>query len=50
MFVPLSYIFIILLNKGVAGVWYAEFFSFIVFSIVVYRRFKKMKWAEIVMF
>lgn len=47
MFVPLTYLFIIVLNKGVAGVWYAEIMSFLVFCIVIFMRFKSKKWTQI---
>lgn len=47
MFVPLTYLFIIVLNKGVAGVWYAEIMSFLVFCVVIFIRFKSKKWTEI---
>ncbi|SKC84776.1 MATE family efflux transporter [Maledivibacter halophilus] len=47
MFVPLTYLFIIVLDKGVVGVWYAEIMSFLVFSIVISLRFKSKKWTEI---
>lgn len=50
MFVPLTYLFTILLNQGVTGVWYAEISSFLVFSVVIYKRFKAMEWTEIQMF
>lgn len=50
MFVPLTYIFIILLNFNITGVWYAEISSFIVFSAVIFNRFKRMEWAKIKMF
>jgi len=46
-FVPLSYLFIIVLEQGVAGLWQAEILSILVVSTVVYRRFKSKKWAEI---
>ena len=50
VFVPLSYLFTILLNQGVTGVWYAEITSFVVFSFVIYKRFYAMEWSEIRMF
>lgn len=50
MFIPLTYLFIIYYNLGVAGVWYAEISSFIFFSVIIYRRFKAMEWAKIQMF
>ncbi|MGM0444918.1 MAG: MATE family efflux transporter [Bacillota bacterium] len=50
VFVPLTYLFTIYLNQGVTGVWYAEITSFVVFSIVIYKRFYAMEWTEIKMF
>jgi putative MATE family efflux protein len=50
VFVPLTYLFTILLNQGVVGVWYAEITSFIIFSIVIYKRFYSMEWSKIRMF
>jgi len=50
MFVPLTYLFTILLNQGVTGVWYAEISSFVVFSFVIFKRFQAMEWTEIRMF
>ena len=50
MFVPLTYLFTILLQQGVTGVWYAEISSFVVFSFVIFKRFKAMEWTEIRMF
>ncbi len=47
MFVPLSYLFIITLEKGIAGIWIAEIISFICFSAIMFTRFKSMKWAMI---
>lgn len=50
LFVPLTYIFVKYFNFGVSSVWYAEIASFIVFSLVIYRRFIAMEWAKIRMF
>lgn len=50
IFVPLTYLFTIILNQGVAGVWYAEITSFVVFSIVIFKRFYSMEWSKIKMF
>ncbi|ACL69684.1 MATE family efflux transporter [Halothermothrix orenii] len=50
IFIPLSYVFAIILQYGVAGVWIAEISSFIIFSILINRRFKSMKWAKIKIF
>lgn len=46
-FVPFSYLFIITLDQKVAGLWYSEILSIVVFSIVLYYRFKSRKWAHI---
>jgi len=50
IFIPLSYYLIIIKNYGVSGVWFAEIASFAFISLVVLRRFLKMKWAEIEFF
>lgn len=47
LFVPLSYVFITLLNGGVAGLWYAEIISILTFSVLIYSRFRSQKWASI---
>lgn len=47
IFVPLSYYLIVIKDLGVAGVWLAEVSSFLLISLIVIRRFTKMKWAEI---
>ncbi len=46
-FVPLSYLFIITLKNGVIGLWYAEIISFIVFSGVIFMRFRSRKWTKL---
>jgi putative MATE family efflux protein len=48
MFVPLSYIFIVYLNLGVKSIWIAEISAFLVFSMIMLKRFQSMKWAEII--
>jgi len=50
VFIPLSYIFVVKNNFGVAGVWMAETTSFLIFSIIVFKRFINMKWAQIKIF
>src|SRR6056297_1205901 len=50
VFVPLTYLFTIYLKQGVSGVWYAEITSFVIFSIVIFKRFYAMEWTEIRMF
>lgn len=47
IFIPFSYIFIILMEQGLVGVWYAEIASFIVFSAVIFLRFHNKKWVNI---
>ncbi|MBN2618562.1 MAG: MATE family efflux transporter, partial [Spirochaetales bacterium] len=46
IFIPLSYLFINRMNLGLAGVWYAEIISFIVFSTQFFFRFKSRKWVK----
>lgn len=47
IFIPLSYVFILLGNTGIKGVWYAEITSFVISSVVVFIRFKSKKWSLI---
>lgn len=47
IFVPVSYIFINIYSYGVSGLWISEILSFLIFNIVIFRRFKGGKWAEI---
>lgn len=47
VFLPLSFLFIRYTNAGVAGVWYAETISFIIFSIIMFKRFQSKKWASL---
>jgi len=47
LFIPLSYLFIIRLETGLAGVWYAEMTSFAVFGSQLLLRFKSRKWADL---
>lgn len=47
MLIPVSYIFIIPLQKGVAGMWYAEIITFIIFSSVMIMRFRGKKWVKL---
>ncbi len=46
-FIPLSYIFIIVLKQGVIGMWYGEIISFLIFNIIMFMRFKSKKWVNI---
>ena len=45
LFVPLSYLFILLLDQGVAGLWQAEIISILTTALIIYRRFHSKKWA-----
>ncbi len=47
VFVPLSYLTIIWLDYGVAGIWIAEIISFALFNAVIMKRFKSKKWTDI---
>lgn len=47
VFIPLCYLFILTLGLGVIGLWWAELCSFVLFDLIIYHRFKKMKWAKI---
>lgn len=47
LFVPLSYVFILALKGGVAGLWYAEIISILFFSALLLIRFKSQKWSTI---
>lgn len=46
-FLPGTYLTIVLLKTGVAGLWYAEIISFVVFSSIMYKRFRGRKWAQL---
>ena len=45
LFVPLSYLFILTLNQGVAGLWQAEIISILSTAFIIFRRFHSRKWA-----
>lgn len=47
IFIPLTYVFVILLDQGLVGVWYGEIISFLVFSAVIFLRFHRKKWTNI---
>ncbi|WP_199872927.1 MATE family efflux transporter [Inediibacterium massiliense] len=47
MYVPLCYVFIILLKIGIAGMWISEILSFFVFASIMFIRFKRQKWTQI---
>jgi len=46
LFIPLSYLFVIKLQTGLGGIWYAEIISFAVFGSQLLLRFKNRKWAD----
>lgn len=50
IFVPLTYIFVSYYNFGITSVWYAEITSFLIFTVIIYRRFAAREWANIAMF
>lgn len=45
LFVPLSYLFILILEQGVAGLWQAEIVSILATAFIIFRRFHSRKWA-----
>ncbi len=47
MLIPIAYIFIIPLQKGVAGMWYAEIITFIIFNGILIKKFKDRKWTRL---
>ncbi|WBW99072.1 MATE family efflux transporter [Oceanirhabdus sp. W0125-5] len=47
IFVPISSLLILVLNMGIAAVWYAEILSFVIFSVVIFLRFRSKKWADV---
>jgi len=47
VFVPLTYIFVLVLEQGIAGIWYAEIISFIIFGTQLFFRFKSRKWVKL---
>ncbi len=47
IFVPLSYLFVIYMNTGIPGIWYAEMISFAVFGTILYLRFHNRKWLNL---
>ena len=47
IFIPLSYLFVIHMNRGLAGVWFAEIASFAVFGSLLLVRFFGRKWTGI---
>lgn len=47
IFVPFTYFFVIVLNTGLSGIWYAEMISFAIFGTQLLLRFRSRKWAFI---
>lgn len=47
LFVPLSYVFILMLNQGVAGLWQAEILSIFATALITFNRFHSRKWAKL---
>jgi Na+-driven multidrug efflux pump len=47
IFVPLNYILVQFLDYGIESVWMAEMTSFLIFSIIMFLRFERGKWADI---
>lgn len=47
LFVPLCYVFTLMLNQGVAGLWQAEILSIFATAMITHARFKSRKWSEI---
>ena len=45
LFVPLSYLFILTLNQGVAGLWQAEIISILATAFIIFKRFHSKEWA-----
>lgn len=45
LFVPLSYLFILTLNQGVAGLWQAEILSILATAVIIFKRFHSREWA-----
>lgn len=47
IFLPLSYFLILKWDQGVMGLWQAELISFLIFSSLIFKRFKGRKWMKI---
>lgn len=45
LFVPLSYLFILTLEQGVAGLWQAEILSILATAIIIFKRFHSREWT-----
>lgn len=50
IFIPLTWLFVTSYSYGIDSVWYAEITSFLIFTVVIYRRFAAREWANIQMF
>lgn len=46
IFVPLSYLFVIIMRSGIPGIWYAEMISFAFFGTILFFRFKRKNWIN----
>lgn len=47
IFVPLMYLFVLPMGRGIPGIWYAEMISFAIFGTQLFFRFRNRKWADI---
>ncbi len=47
IFVPGSYFLIIRMATGIAGLWIAEIAAFLIFCVIIYRRFANREWMKI---
>ncbi len=47
IFVPLGYLFVLPMGRGIPGLWYAEIISFVLFGTVLYIRFRNRKWMKL---
>ncbi len=47
IFVPFSYLFSLVLQFGIAGIWSAEILSYSVFNAFLWKRFKSQQWAKL---
>jgi putative MATE family efflux protein len=47
IFVPFSYLTIIWFDLGVSGIWISEIMSFLIFCIIILKRFNGKKWTNI---
>jgi len=47
VFVPLTYLFVLVLEQGITGIWYAEIISFTIFGYHLLMRFRSRKWIDL---